>query len=120
MATKGPKLKIAPFNINGNRLDMGRSWSRWLERFEREFEYQGVSIAAKPDIAKAALLIYAGEDVEDVHDSLPTMTKPEGTTDEAWTSYVQTKAKPTKHFLHLLHPYTPNGCIVMTVNRYFV
>ena len=89
MAKRGPKLKIPPFDVNASRLDIGRLWSRWLERFEHELLYQGVSATEKPDLAKASLLIYAGEAVEDVHDSLPTtMTKPEDVTAENWTSYL--------------------------------
>ena len=98
MAQKGPKLKIAPFDVTAERLDIGRLWSRWLERFEREIEYQGVDIVAKPNVARAALLIHAGVDVEDVHDSLPDITKPEGTPDANWTSYAKSKGKLTAYF----------------------
>jgi len=42
MAERGPKLKILPFDVTGDRLDIGRLWGRWLERFERELLYQGV------------------------------------------------------------------------------
>ena len=77
MATKGPKLRISEFVVTEDRLDCGRLWSRWVERFEREIVYQGVDLTAKPEVAKAALLIHAGMDVEDIHDSLPNVTKPE-------------------------------------------
>jgi len=77
MATRGPKLKISPFDVTEDRLDCGRTWNRWLERFEREVEYAGVDIGEKPNLAKAALLIHAGVAVEDIHDSLPDVPKPE-------------------------------------------
>ena len=98
MATKGPKLRISEFVVTEDRLDCGRLWSRWVERFEREIVYQGVSLTAKPEIAKAALLIHAGMDVEDIHDSLPNVTKPEDMSDANWTEYAKSKAKLTAYF----------------------
>ena len=104
MAEKGPKLKILPFDVTGDRLDIGRLWSRWLERFERELVYQGVVHGAKPELAKAALLIHAGVAVEDIHDSLPDgTTKPEGLPDAEWTSYRKSKDKFSEYF-------TPDSC----------
>ena len=103
MAQKGPKLKISPFDVTGDRLDIGRLWSRWLERFERELLYQGVDSTAKPALAKAALLIHAGVAVEDIHDSLPDVTKPEGVDAVAWTEYRKSKDKLTAYF-------TPDTC----------
>ena len=41
MATKGPKLKILPFDPHGDRLNLGKRWERWLERFERDLKYYG-------------------------------------------------------------------------------
>ena len=98
MATKGPKLKIAPFDINEDRLNSGRVFTRWLQRFERELIYGGVVISEKPDVAKAALLIHAGIAVEDIHDSLPDPTKPEGVNAADWTSYVVAKTKLVDYF----------------------
>ena len=104
MAAKGPKLKNLPFDVNGDRLDIGRLWSRWLERFERELLYQGVDIAEKPALAKAALLIHAGIAVEDVHDSLPEIAvKPEGIAEANWNDYAKSKAKLSAYF-------TPESC----------
>ena len=68
--SKGPKLKINPFDPFGERLDLGRRWEKWTERFERDLRYNGVSIETNADVAQMALLIYAGSDVEDIHDSL--------------------------------------------------
>ena len=103
MAEKGPKLKIQPFDTNANRLECGRLWTRWIECFERELLYQGVNKGEKPDLARAALLIYAGIDVEDVHDSLPDAPKPEGLTDQQYTTYEISKQKLTNY-------YTPDVC----------
>ena len=98
MAQKGPKLKIQQFDITSNRLDCGRLWNRWIERFERDLLYQGVIKGEKPDLARAALLIHAGVEVEDIHDSLPEVPKPENFTDGQWNNYEKSKAKLTQYF----------------------
>ena len=104
MAEKGPKLKILPFDVTTSRLEAGRAWNRWIDRFERDLAYNGVDQAAKPQIAKAALLIYGGQELEDLHDTLPEATKPEGMTDQIWGStYVKSKTKLTNYF-------TPKSC----------
>ena len=58
MASKGPKLRVGPFDVTEDRLNCGRLWARWLERFERDLVYSGVVVAEKLDMARAALLIY--------------------------------------------------------------
>ena len=98
MAEKGPKLKIQQFDVTADRLDCGRLWNRWIERFERELLYQGVDKGAKPDLALAALLIHAGLEVEDIHDSLPDVPKPESLTDAQYTSYLKAKIKLGAYF----------------------
>ena len=98
MATRGPKLQISPFDVTEDRLDCGRLWSRWVERFERELIYHGVEVSTKPDLARAALLIHAGIAVEDIHDSLPDMVKPENIVAASWTSYAGSKAKLAAYF----------------------
>jgi hypothetical protein len=45
-----------------------------------------------------ALLIYAGTEVEDLHDTLPEPGRPEGTEKENWTAYEQSKTKLKIHF----------------------
>ena len=84
MATKGPKLKILPIDPHGDRLNFGKRWERWLERFERDLKYNGCDPdkAEDSEIAQMALLIYAGIPVEDIHDSLPSSTRPSGVTSE--------------------------------------
>jgi hypothetical protein len=99
MAQKGPKLKVTPFDPHGERLDLGRRWEKWTERFERDLLYNGVNKATNADVAQMALLIYAGPDVEDIHDSLPEPVKPEGLSDDAWTSYAKSLAKLNQYFV---------------------
>ena len=99
MATKGPKLKIPVFEPHGDRLDLGRRWEKWVDRFKRELLYNGVDAAEKPDMAQMALLIYAGTEVEDIHDSLPEPTKPEGVAAANWTSYAKSLKRLDLYFL---------------------
>jgi hypothetical protein len=46
-----------------------------------------------------ALLIYAGNEVEDIHDSLPEPVKPEETPDAQWTVYDRSLAKLNSYFV---------------------
>ena len=99
MANRGPKLKILPFDPHGERLDLGKRWEKWLERFQRDLLYNGVDSAEKTETAQMALLIYAGNEVEDIHDSLPEPVKPETTTDAQWTVYKKSLAKLNSYFV---------------------
>ena len=105
MSTKGPKLKIQSFDVHGDRLDMGKRFEKWIERFERDMEYNGCSPddVANAKKAQMAPLIYAGNDVEDLHDTLPDPIKPEETADAEWTAYMKSKTK-------LLNYFSPRKC----------
>jgi len=97
---KRPKLRVSPFDLVGNRLDLGRRWEKWLERFERDLKYNGVDPGDKDnaETAQMALLIYAGSDIEDLHDTLPTPTRPTGITNTKWTIYAKSKFTFTFYF----------------------
>ena len=98
---RGPKLKVSLFEPHGDRLDLGKRWERWLQRFERDLKYNGVdpNLPTHSETAQMALLIYAGTEVEDIHDSLPTPIKPEGLSDEQWTEYRKSVEKLNIYFL---------------------
>ena len=66
MSTKGPKVKIQAFDVHGDRLDSGKRFEKWIERFTREMKYNGCppDTVENADMAQMALLIYAGNDVE--------------------------------------------------------
>ena len=96
-------MKLEQFNIHGDRLDLGRQFEKWLERFERELKYNGCDPAEKPDTARMALLIYGGTDIEDIHDTIPDPTKPEGLDATLWTTYKISRTKLLTHF-------TPRKC----------
>ena len=83
MASKGPTLKILPFDTHGDTLDLGKRWERWMERSERDLKYNGCDPdeAGNSQTAQMALLIYLG------HDSLPLPTKPANVTSTQWTDY---------------------------------
>ncbi len=69
--SKGPKLKVLPFDPHGDCSDLGKRWEKWFERFERDLKYNGCDPEKDLKVAKMALLIYAGTDVEHLHDTLP-------------------------------------------------
>ena len=71
MAIEGPKLKVLLFDPHGGRLDLGKGWEKWVERFERDLKYNGCDPSEQPEVARMALLIYAEREVEDLHDTLP-------------------------------------------------
>ena len=77
--SRGPKLKIGLFDPYSDWLDLGKRWEKWIERFERDLTYNIVNpdLSTSSDTAQMALLIYAGPEVEDIHDSLPDPVKPE-------------------------------------------
>jgi len=98
-AAKGPKLKIGPFDALGERMDIGKRWEKWIERFTRDLRYNGIDPNEKPEVGQMALLIYAGTEVEDIHDSLPEPVKPEGVEDEDWTVYDRSLQKLNSYFV---------------------
>ena len=79
MAAKGSKLKIQSFDISGDRLSLGRSWQKWIDRFERELLYNGVDASNTDNsaVCQIALFIYARSVVEDLHDSLADIQRPQ-------------------------------------------
>ena len=100
MAAKGPTLKIQQFDPFGDRLDLRKKWEKWIERFERDLKYNGIdaSNAANSDMAKMALLMYAGIDTEDIHDTIPDVPKPERITNDNWTEYAKSRTKLNEYF----------------------
>ena len=99
MADKGPKLKISAFEPHGDRLDLGKRWEKWVSRFERDLKYNGVDPKEKAEVAKMALLIYAGTEVEDIHDSLADVDKPGTVAAKDWTEYQKSLEKLNQHFV---------------------
>merc|ERR1711964_874580 len=50
-------------------------------------------------MAQMALLIYAGNEVKDTHDSLAEAVKPEGVAAAEWTTYAKFKARLNAYFV---------------------
>ena len=100
MAAKGPKLKVQPFDPYGDRLDLGKKWEKWIERFERDLKYNGIdpSLPQNSEMAKMALMMYSGNHTEDIHDTIPEVVKPEEVPDDQWTEYARSKAKLNGYF----------------------
>ena len=94
---KGPKLRIPPFDHEGDRFAVGSQWKKWIDRFERELCYNGLSITSTQhaDLCQMALLIHVGPRVEEIHDSLPSPVPPLG---ETWTVYQKSKQKLAAYF----------------------
>ena len=65
---------------------------------EISIKYNGCDPKEQPEVAKMALLIYAGTEVEDLHDTLPVPVKPEGITTAQWTVYEKSKLKLKLYF----------------------
>ena len=78
---------------------MGRRWEKWTERLQRELTYNGIDRQANADMAQMALLIYAGTEVEEIHDTLPEPVKPEEVADLQWTAYAKSMHKLNLYFL---------------------
>ena len=51
MATKGPKLKVLPFDPHGDRLGLGKRWEKWFERLERDLKYNDCDPSEQPEVA---------------------------------------------------------------------
>ena len=59
---------------------------------------RGCDPSEQPEVARMALLIYAGTEVEDLHDTLPVPVKPEGITTAQWRVYEKSKLKLKLYF----------------------
>ena len=90
---------MSPFEPHGDGLDLGRRGEKWTERLQRELTYNGIDRHANADMAQMALLIYAGTEVEEIHDTLPEPVKPEGVDDPHWKTYDKSMQKLNLYFL---------------------
>lgn len=69
------KSGIQKFNCTGDSTNVGPQWKRWLNRFEIYADSKGLIVVAGKDDNKqrrrALLLHLAGEDVQDIFETLP-------------------------------------------------
>ena len=84
---------ISPFDCKGNPTSVGPRWRRWKRSFEFFLEAKGV----KKDSQRKALLLHcAGQDVQDIFD---TLTDP-GPDPEHDSEYAKAMRSLDAHFAH--------------------
>ena len=87
----GKSLKIEPFKIPENPLEVGRAWREWIEDFEDETSY--FEITEIRDHVNA-LKIYGGKEIKKLARNLPETAPVVGDDD-----YKKLKRKLNNHFL---------------------
>ena len=86
----GKSLKIEPFKIPENPLEIGRAWKEWIEDFEDETYFEITRIKDRV----SALKIYGGKEIQKLARNLPHTTPVVGDDD-----YKKLKRKLDNHFL---------------------
>jgi len=84
---------ISPFDCKGNPTSVGPRWRRWKRSFEFFLEAKGIT---KVSQGKALLLHCAGQDVQDIFD---TLTDP-GPVPERDSEYAKAMRSLDAHFAH--------------------
>ena len=84
-------LNIAPFQLSRDSNDTAVRWAKWKKNIERQFRFFGI---IDPQLKKDGLIIYGGQEIADLDDSIPDPTL-EGEQNE----YTQLIAKLDQHFL---------------------
>ena len=74
----GKSLKIKPFKIPENPLEIGRAWEEWIEDFEEETSYFEIT---KVRDQVSALKIYGGQEIKKLAHNLPDTAPVEGDDD---------------------------------------
>ena len=87
----GKSLKIEPFKIPENPLEIGRAWKEWIEDFEDEASYFEIT-EIKDRVS--ALKIYSGKEIKKLARNLPETTPVVGDND-----YKKLKRKLDNYFL---------------------
>ena len=87
----GKSLKIEPFKIPENPLEVGRVWREWIEDFEDETSYFEITEIGDH---VSALKIYGGKEIKKLARNLPDTARVVGDDD-----YKKLKRKLDNHFL---------------------
>ena len=85
------QLNVKPFIISGDGNETAVRWLKWKKDIERQFRFFGL---ADPSIKKDGLIIYGGQHIADLEDTIPDLPLEE---DE--DVYSQLIRKLDKHFL---------------------
>ena len=89
VVSTGKALKIQPFKIPENPLEIGRAWDEWIEDFEDELHYFEIK-DVKDQVS--ALKIYGGNEIKRLARNLPD-------TAEGDNDYQKLKQKLNNYFL---------------------
>ena len=73
----GPDLRLDPFELPYDPLQVGKAWEEWLEDFEESADYNGVQATKKLQ----ALKQYCGREVKKLLRSLPDPNREDNETD---------------------------------------
>ena len=87
----GKSLKIEPFKIPEQPLEVGRAWREWIEDFEEEISYFEITEIRD---RVSALKIYGGKEIKKLAPNLPDTAPLVGDDD-----YKKLKRKLDHHFL---------------------
>ena len=85
------QLNVKPFHATRDLTDTASWWDKWKKDIERQFRFFGIT---DPDLKKDGLIIYGGQDIADLEDSLP-----DPPTQEDDDAYQQLTQKLDRHFL---------------------
>jgi hypothetical protein len=85
------QLNVKPFITSSDVNETAVRWAKWKKDIERQFRFFGL---ADPSLKRDGLIIYGGQCIADLEDSLPDLT-PEENED----TYAQLIRKLDKHFL---------------------
>ena len=85
------QLNIQPFIVSEDTNDTAIRWDKWKKNIERQFRFFGI---IDSETKKDGLLIYGGQQIADLEDTLPEIENPDGVDD-----YTQLIKKLDKHFL---------------------
>ena len=91
VCSAGKSLKIEPFKIPENPLEIGRAWKGWIEDFEEERSYFEIT-EVKDQVS--ALKIYGSQEIKNLARNLPDATPVVGD-----DNYKKLKRKLNNHFL---------------------
>ena len=68
------QLNIKPFITDRDSTETASRWDKWKKNIERQFRFFGIS---DPELKKDGLIIYGGEDIAELEESLPDTTSGE-------------------------------------------
>ena len=85
------QLNIQPFSISDDNNETALRWDKWKRNIERQFRFFGLE---DPETKKDGLIIYGGQQIADLEDTLPDLPNDDGA-----NVYTQMIKKLDKHFL---------------------